>query len=497
VSKEQIQEEYQEGPNYTLYIVGYFALLAVAIVLTRPFHLSMGGMFFCMVGAGVALALIVLAGKAVIHKVQNQNLTLKDLYHIQLGYDPAEAQAMFEEEDDEGIEQNEPEPQRIIEQNGLALSETFQPSIEKFLCMMVSIFGIRRSGKSTLMLALYEEMVKYDLMTILFDTMGEYEGLASRSFLKRPSLAGSESMFNDLPAEQRAFFELITPKTAYTYGQKIMQKGLQAVINLKSFDEESAALVMIEIIRGVNAWQEARRNVDRPPMCFFLDEAQKWLPENRADMANISQDAQTALENAFIRIVVEMGGKNGLGLVVASQRYSRLKKSLLQSHWKFYLKQSEEIDLARYKRQGIDPDEAKALGQGEVIAYGPDVAHFRFICRRSHAPHEGHTPGLDALKKHTRVLSINDLAARPGPMANIPMREQIAVQPKPVEITDIDRIIAVLDEAPTLPIRKIAERTGIKKDTVALLIEEIGQRGLRDVSMRPRKNQPEQAENED
>jgi hypothetical protein len=32
---------------------------------------------------------------------------------------------------------------------------------------------------------------------------------------------------------------------------------------------------------------------------------------------------------------------------------------------------------------------------------------------------------------------------------------------------------------------------------VALLIEEIGQRGLRDISQRPRKNQPEQAENED
>jgi hypothetical protein len=49
---EEEEFEEQAGPNWTLIIVGYFALLAVIVVLLRPLHMSMGGIFFAMVIAG-------------------------------------------------------------------------------------------------------------------------------------------------------------------------------------------------------------------------------------------------------------------------------------------------------------------------------------------------------------------------------------------------------------------------------------------------------------
>jgi hypothetical protein len=185
---------------------------------------------------------------------------------------------------------------------------------------------------------------------------------------------------------------------------------LQLVVNLKGYNDDEAAIIMSEIVDGVNDWQEARPNDRRIPFMFFLDEAQKWFPQDKADRAqDIKSETQAELQESFIGKVVERGGKNGLGLVAATQRYSRINKSLLQGQWKFYLQQTEEIDLARYRRQGIDPEEAKALRQGEVIAFGPDVTHFVFQARRSYTPHEGHTPNAQALIKYTKELDFESL----------------------------------------------------------------------------------------
>src|SRR5260370_10922584 len=85
MSRQVFDEEFEQegsGPNWTLLVVAYFALLAVVIVILRPLHLSMGGIFFVMVGAAVALALIILGTKWVIHKFATMNLTVKDAYHL-------------------------------------------------------------------------------------------------------------------------------------------------------------------------------------------------------------------------------------------------------------------------------------------------------------------------------------------------------------------------------------------------------------------------------
>lgn len=399
------EEEYEQagdGPNWTLLIVAYFAVLAVAVVILRPYHLSMGGIFFAMVGAAIALALLIVVGKWAIHKAQAMNMSVKDAYHLAIGYNRNDAL----EEDEEQQEEQEPQgPAAIRERDPLHLADNFQPSFHAFLCVMALIVGMRRFGKSTLLLDLIEELASYGLPFVLFDTMGEYNGLVSRQFLLRPALVGNAEHMPDLPDVALPFFEEVTPETAFQFGLDVMNRGLQVVVNLKSYSDDDAAVIMTEIVDGVNTWQESRRNDKRPPMMFFLDEAQKWFPQDASDASSdVHKETQTLLKEAFIQTVVERGGKNGLGLIAATQRYSRIDKDLLQGQWKFFLRQSEEVDLARYKKQGVDPEEAMALQPGEVIVYGPGVNHFKFKARLSHAPHEGRTPDAKSLTSYTQAL---------------------------------------------------------------------------------------------
>src|SRR6266487_5502133 len=276
--EEEEAFEEQAGPNWTLIIVGYFAILAVVIVLLRPLHLSMGGIFFSMVAAALVLALLVWIGKRGIAKVQAMNMTAKDAYHLAIGYIP-----------DQGLDEEEETAQEqelaaiIADRDPLKLGERFQPSFHAFLCVMCLIVGIRRSGKSTLLLTLLVELSKYGLPFVLFDTQGEYNGLVSRQFLLRPRLAGNVERMRDLPEAVRGFLANLTAENAYGCGQMVMNHALQLVVNLKGYNDDEAALIMSEIVDGVNDWQESRHNSERIPFMFFLDEAQKWFPQNRQD----------------------------------------------------------------------------------------------------------------------------------------------------------------------------------------------------------------------
>jgi hypothetical protein len=403
--EEEIEE--QQGPNWTLLIVGYFALLAVVVVLVRPLHLTMGGMFFSMLVAGLAFALVLFLVKQALGKVASMQMSAKDAYHLAIGYN---RYALDEGEDEDENTQPEVPAAILAERDPLFLGERFQPSFHAFLCATCLIVGIRRSGKSTLLLTLMGALARYGLPFVLLDTQGEYSGLVDRQFLMRPRLAGNVERMGEIPDAAKGLVANLTTENAYACGKMAVKHLMQLVVNLKGYDDQTAALIMSEIVDGVNDWQEERSNRERIPFTFALDEAQKWFPQDKSDRSpDIEAATQAVLEDAFAGTIVARGGKNGLGLIVATQRYSQLNKKLLQSAWKFYLRQSEEIDLARYKRQGIDPEEAKALQTGECIAYGPEIEHVRFQVKRSAIPHEGHTPGADALARYTRQLTFDHL----------------------------------------------------------------------------------------
>ena len=493
------QADVNHSGKSAVYIVGYFLLLAVLMIPASRFHLGMQGVFFAMVAAGVALLVGTLGLKFVKAKITAMRLTKKGFAQMMVGYTPetvveteplstgssralvpVPGVALLPGEADDDL------PDTIIEDNPLRLSDTFQPNIQGILGAMLLIVGIRRSGKSNLLAVSAEELARYAVPLVIFDTEDEYSGLIDRQYLTRGVHVGSEDTRKDSP--NPASYVAIDYESAYDFGRSILDGGLQVVVNLKSWRDEDAALIMTEIIDGLNDWEEDRDNNRRIPVMVFLDEASKWLPQDRSE-SYVSKETQTLLHHAFFDIVVARGGKRGFGFVAATQRYSQINKNVLQSLWKFLFLQTEEVDLNRYAKLGLASEDVLALRQGECFIFSPQVVGFQTMIRKRFSPHMGNTPGLDNLTAHTRQLApMQTVLNRPFAASGVqdrPMREQMAQQamePLPMRRqkpkTDAERVLEAYNEHPTASYRELGEKVGMGKDKVGGLIKELRERGL-------------------
>lgn len=466
--QEHIEYVY-ENPGHTgtgaVLIVVYFLILAIMMVPASHFHLGMQGVFFAMAGAGAALGLGYLAFKFVRSRMEAIKLSRRGFAQMMVGYAPEKVIESTEEqsterglvviEEDKG--NNDELPELIIEDNPLRLATTFQPNINSILGAMLLLCGIRRSGKSNLLAVLAEELGRYAVPVVIFDTEDEYSGLVDPQYLPRGVHAGSA----DLQGESQVRYAVVNVDGAYGFGKAILDGHLQAVVNLKSWDDEDAALIMAEIIDGLNDWEQERANKDRIPVIVMLDEAAKWLPQNTGD-SYVSKETQTLLHHAFFDIVVARGGKRGFGFVAACQRYSQINKNVLQSLWKFLFLQTEDTDLTRYERLGLDREDVAALRQGECFIFSPQVIGFKAMIRERHSPHMGHTPGLDDLMTHSRQLApmqtvlsqgftggmVQKEASRPAPRHKDAELLQRGVNAYQEGATSIDKLAAALEITP-------------------------------------------------
>jgi len=300
-------------------------------------------------------------------------------------------------------------PDVIIEPYGLFLSETYHPGVESILGQTVLFCGIRRSGKSNGMAVLAEEQARYAVPLVIGATEDEYGPLADHRYMPRGVMVGGLDLLE--VGGPRSNSIAIDVNGAYQFGQTILEDCLQVVLNLKSFaSDDEAALVMCEIIAGMNDWESSRPNANRVPCMFMLDEANKWLPQNERE-SYVSKEVLTELQKAFFGTMVRRGGKRGLGLALTTQRIVELDKRALQSTWKFLFRQSEQVDIARYKAFGLDGEAVQALRPGECFVFSPGVLGFQMMMRARHSPHLAHTPGLDQLQAHRRKARPIELVA--------------------------------------------------------------------------------------
>jgi len=476
--------------NWTLLIVGYFAVLAVVIVLVRPLHVGIAGIFFAMMGAGVLLALLIFAVKQLMRRAARSQMSARDLYHLAIGYHGLDDEDEGDNED-EGDKLSPPQP--VIEAHPLVLAPNYQPSVSSFLGAMVAVIGMRRSGKSNLVAVLAEELAGYGVPLVLFDTESEYGSLVDARYLSAPVLATGEQ---EVSAGPHAV--TIDQEGAYGFGRAVMEAGLQAVVDLPSFaDDDVAALIMTEIIDGIADWQQALPNQERVPVTILLDESQKWFPQNREDRV-VSQEIQGLLDQAFYGTIVARGGKRGFGLVVAAQRYSQLNKKLLQSQHKFLFRQTEQIDLDRYGKLGIPAEETLGLATGQCVVFGPSVPAMMAVrVRERHSPHLAHTPGLEHLHRHsrrlkpvtevlatsytktTRVLapSYDDQEEQATPSTDVREESPAPTVERKREPTQLERALAAWNGGATSS-RKVGEKLGIGKDAANELLKQLERKGL-------------------
>jgi hypothetical protein len=338
---KQLLNEHFRAWRETLATLAFFALMAIFVPAARRAHLGTGGMFFAMIASAALVAAVYYGGKLLRHRMEENPISGQELVSYYTGstltkgeedlggsalvaMDPLTMQEVGETrrlseydeaalalvEQAEASLQSEDLPDQIIEVNAVYLSESFQPDVTSLIGAMILLIGMRRSGKSNATAVLIEELARWQLPIVAFDTMDEHRGLVDTRFLRRGIYAGSMDLLKE-QSELKNYVP-IDEEGAYEFGKSIMEGRLQVVVNLESFPNETAARIMSEMIAGINDWQQARRNRDRLPVMVVLEEAPKWLPQNLADSI-VSRDAQALLHDAFFGKVVAAVAKMALG----------------------------------------------------------------------------------------------------------------------------------------------------------------------------------------
>jgi hypothetical protein len=309
----------------------------------------------------------------------------------------------------------------------LHLGGNFFPHANSVLSKRIAILGMSGSGKSNGLAVFVEELgtlADIGAPLVLADTDGEYRALCSRRYLLRPVYAHAGNL---------------SPDNAFAFGHAILEHGYQVVLDLQSYDEDeaTAALVMVELIRGLRAWEEAHANDNRLSCMFILDEAAVWLPQ-RAEESLLARERDSEgrtilsrLQRTFFNTVARRGRKQGIGFLFASQRPADLDKRCLSCNWFLLFRQTLPADLKAYAELGVPKDVAMALAEGEAWVIEPTGRQGVQQFRLRSSPDEGKSPGLPSLHKHVARWQQATGSGLP-PMPELPTREmQVTPEPTP------------------------------------------------------------------
>src|SRR5579859_1544508 len=218
-----------------------------------------------------------------------------------------------------GDGQDEPGEQESYDEQGyedeiddmcLDLAPDLRPHINSVLSHRFTVLGKPGSGKTNAVTDLLEELGRFDAPLVVFDHKPEYRSLLD--------------CFSN-PFEANA--STVTPKTAYDFGIRLMNERLQVILDLRSYrNDTAAAVVMIQIVAAIYAWQARLSIEDRVPCTIVLDEAHYWLPQSeqhstvsRAKGKDGQPSVFASLQQAFFNLV--SGGRSmGMGCILATQR---------------------------------------------------------------------------------------------------------------------------------------------------------------------------------
>jgi Helicase HerA, central domain len=347
---------------------------------------------------------------------------------------------VLEDDDDEQDESDEreevfdEEEEEVQEAYMLNLGITLRPHPNAVFSNRIAILGMPGAGKSNTVAVLAEELGQYDAPLIIFDQKPEYTKLCAYPYFIHAFRANASN---------------VTPTGAFEFGERMMNERLQVALDLTSYDDDDkAAYVMIEIIRGVLAWEKQFEVGNRLPVTFFFEEADYWLPqaEQHAHVDRSKEKGGKSLFNKLQQTVfnlVHRGRSFGMGTVISTQRPANIdNRAFAVAEWKILLKANMPSDLKVYQGIGLDPDAAQVLGKGEAYIIGPDIKGV-FQIRKRNSPDEASTPGLENLQRKRVVRE--QRAPLPDPTSNIrtlrPDQERIHTE-------NDSRIRAYTDVAP-------------------------------------------------
>jgi len=262
----------------------------------------------------------------------------------------------------------------------LHLAETFQPDIDLIVSEGTVTFGVKGAGKSNFCALLFEQIARYPIPTLLFDTKGEYRSLI------------------------HAGLAVLATANACPSGHDILSKSMRVVVDLRSWDsDEAAALAMCQLLRELFAYASAQDDPEcRIPCPLLLDEAQYWLPQSA--VSYLGKETAKELRDCWHTIATR-GRSLGLVTNYFTQNISELNKSVMRQNGIYILmRQVLDIDLDRYLEFIRTSDSAVAakkkirgFGPGRAIVVLPDGSQLSVtFCQRC-TEHTSTTPTVSAV----------------------------------------------------------------------------------------------------
>jgi hypothetical protein len=255
----------------------------------------------------------------------------------------------------------------------LDLAENFHPDVDLLVTEGVVTFGVKSSGKSNLCALLFEQLDRYPIPSVLFDTKGEYRNLAQDQTLLATA--------NSCPS-----------------GHDILSKRLRVVVDLRSWDtDEAAALAMSQLLRELFAYAGAQDDpMQRVPCPLLLDEAQYWLPQTA--VSYLSRETVRELRDAW-HIIGTRGRSLGLIPNYFTQNISELSKSVMRQNGIYILmRQVLDNDLDRYLEYIRHTSAAKtknairAFAPGRAVVVLPNGEQIYVTFNQRKSEHLSHTP---------------------------------------------------------------------------------------------------------
>ncbi|HEX3640844.1 MAG TPA: hypothetical protein VHV10_06105, partial [Ktedonobacteraceae bacterium] len=268
----------------------------------------------------------------------------------------------YDDEGEEGEPKDEKEPPDVIplgprskrrqaNDRMVNLADKLQLDIDDVAGKAIFICGIRRSGKTTLGVRVAEELGKFDIPMLI------------------PCLKGDWLSCADTLPNARVWGQgQIEMKHARACGWAILERGMQLIFNIASYDDINKAFdILAEMIIGIFEWEKAHPEGKR--LCaVFKDEAQTILPQVLGRSIITDPEVRNKLLGVYARVIA-VGGSYGLFPVILTQRIAEVNKIIIgQPELLFLFKQTLDIDLQRYQEfTDVPTDQVRSLEQGHGI----------------------------------------------------------------------------------------------------------------------------------
>jgi hypothetical protein len=231
------------------------------------------------------------------------------------------------------------------------LADKLQLDIDDIAGKAILVCGIRRSGKTTLGVRIAEELGRFNIPMLIPCLKGDWLSVAST-----------------LPNARVWGQEQIEMKHARAVGWAILERGMQLIFNIASYDDVNEAFdILAEMIIGLFEWEKAHPEGRR--LCaVFKDEAQTVLPQNLSRSIITIPAIRDKLLGVYSRVIA-FGGSYGLFPVIMTQRIAEVNKVIIgQPELLFLFKQTLDIDLNRYQEfTDVPVEQVRALKQGHGI----------------------------------------------------------------------------------------------------------------------------------